>query len=377
MGGGTNIRSLTTPPFLWYDTWRIVMSRIKMELANDLLEHVFGRRTPLRHKYLPVAIVLATVFSLILLAKIFPTRDQDRPVYSPYSEKTHTTQQAIRAAMMPRDYLVEPAHPPTPTSGAQPIGPPVAIQAETVPQSTDQPLSGPVIAASDRSASLVRVPFTLELDPILYPGQEAELRAWIDQALATAAARFVGSDGSLRRLALQPINIYVTNDVRCGLRGHALTEGRNLQVFTCNTIAPSRAVAILAHEVVHQLAYDYYGPREIQDDLILVEGLATWGAGPYWLGGHTSFRSYAAGLRRQGFAYDLDQGFSFDDVAAMNGQYYQWASFVEFLIERNGHAAFDQLYTTGNGAMGSADYRGVYNADLATLQREWLAWLNP
>jgi hypothetical protein len=59
----------------------------------------------------------------------------------------------------------------------------------------------------------------------------------------------------------------------------------------------------------------------------------------------------------------------------MNRLYYQWASFVEFLLETYGRERFDALYISGAQAPGSADYAGVYGKDLPTLEREWLAWL--
>ncbi|MFQ3681959.1 MAG: hypothetical protein SNJ51_06825, partial [Roseiflexus sp.] len=55
--------------------------------------------------------------------------------------------------------------------------------------------------------------------------------------------------------------------------------------------------------------------------------------------------------------------------------YYQWASFVEFLIDQYGRERLDALYVTGNGAPGSADYRSIYGKDLAALEQEWVEWL--
>ncbi|MFN3374091.1 MAG: hypothetical protein ACK44M_11040 [Chloroflexus sp.] len=59
----------------------------------------------------------------------------------------------------------------------------------------------------------------------------------------------------------------------------------------------------------------------------------------------------------------------------MNTLYYQWASFVEYLLTTYGRDAFEQLYRTGAGTPGSADYRGVYGTDITTLEVEWRAWL--
>jgi hypothetical protein len=146
-------------------------------------------------------------------------------------------------------------------------------------------------------------------------------------------------------------------------------------VFTCPGIDEKRAVNILAHEMVHQLAHDRYGPAHLNADLILLEGVATWGAGKYWLGGAPDFRSYVRAQRQSGISYPLAMSYSGLGVAGMNALYYQWASFVEFLIDTYGRLKFDQLYVSGNSAPGSADYVGVYGKNLDQLQQEWIDWL--
>ena len=60
----------------------------------------------------------------------------------------------------------------------------------------------------------------------------------------------------------------------------------------------------------------------------------------------------------------------------MNGLYYEWASFVDYLIGTYGREKFDALYVSGHSAPGSADYTGVYGKRLDVLEQEWQAWLD-
>jgi uncharacterized protein (DUF3820 family) len=66
------------------------------------------------------------------------------------------------------------------------------------------------------------------------------------------------------------------------------------------------------------------------------------------------------------------QGRSLHD---MNQLYYQWASFVEFLIKTHGRDKFDTLYISGGKEPGAANYFGIYGKHLDELEHEWLAWL--
>ena len=167
----------------------------------------------------------------------------------------------------------------------------------------------------------------------------------------------------------------MTRDDSCGLHGIAYTEARSVQVFTCDSIARPRAVAIMAHEFVHQLAQDRYGPAHLNADMILLEGLATWGAGDYWLGGQPDFRGYVRAQRASGVFYPLATDYTTVDIGGMNALYYQWASFVDYLITTYGRDKFDKLYVSGHSAPGSSDYAGVYGKRLDQLEQEWQGWL--
>jgi hypothetical protein len=209
----------------------------------------------------------------------------------------------------------------------------------------------------------------LRADDGLYANEREQLRVDVEQALAYAANRF-GSGLKTSVIAS------VVRDDSCSLHGIAYTDVRNVQVFTCDSIARSQAVAILAHEFTHQLAQDRYGPAHLHADLILSEGVATWAAGRYWLGGKPDFRSYVRDQRRAGVSYPLATHYEGQGVGVMNALYYQWASFVEFLVGTYGREAFDRLYVSGAGDPGSADYAGVYGKGLPELEQEWLAWVD-
>lgn len=209
----------------------------------------------------------------------------------------------------------------------------------------------------------------MQLDPGLYAGQESQIESDLQIALTTVVQRF-GSPPQA------PITVHFSAEAGCSLNGIAYTDVREVRVYTCNDIAPARAIAILAHELVHQLAQDRYGPAHLQADLILSEGMPTWAAGSYWLGGQPDFRTYVRQQRANGISLPLATHYSGRSVSDMNTLYYQWASFVEYLINNYGRDQFDNLYVSGGGSPGAADYRGVYGQDLAALERDWERWVD-
>lgn len=211
--------------------------------------------------------------------------------------------------------------------------------------------------------------FDMHVDDGLYSDERPELAADLQRALAYVAARF-GSSPSGRFQAM------LMRDDSCGLRGIAYTDVRQVQVFSCASIVRARAVAIMAHEFVHQLEQDRYGPAHLSADTLLAEGTATWAAGAYWLGGQPDFRAFVRQQRQASIFYPLATNYDGLGIGAMNALYYEWASFVEFLVGTYGRAQFDRLYASGGGTIGGADYQGIYGKPLAALEHEWLAWLD-
>jgi hypothetical protein len=190
----------------------------------------------------------------------------------------------------------------------------------------------------------------------------------IEHALYYGAERFgVRPSGRITTSIIQ--------DESCPLHGAAFTSERRVQVVTCRDNGQQRIVNILAHEFIHQLAHDYYGPAHLQADMILLEGLATWGAGTYWLGDQPSFRTFVRTHYPVEQRLPLATSYIGRSLYEMNLLYYQWGSFVEFLLDTYGRERFDALYVSGARKPGSADYVGIYGKDLPTLEQEWQAWL--
>ncbi len=187
----------------------------------------------------------------------------------------------------------------------------------------------------------------------------------LEEALAYTVGRF-GSGPTGR------ISAYVGTEAGCGVHGIAYTDQRTVQVFTCPGVARGRTVAIMAHEFVHQLSHDRYGPAHLQADLILSEGVATWGAGTYWLDGQPDFAARVRTYQVSGSLLPLATSYIGRPIGDMNKLYYQWAGFVEFLITTYGREQFDAVYVTGSRQPGSADYAGVYGKGLDVLEQEWL-----
>ncbi len=250
----------------------------------------------------------------------------------------------------------------------------VVISVNRAPQR--QPQLAPLVANTSAIAVAPRPSVAMELGaaetlhvivaPQALPDSVSHetIVAELNTALAYVSARTA-------TVLAAPITVKIDANPQCALHGVAYTTIREVQVFTCTALPLTRAVNILAHEFVHQLAHDHYGDAHLSSDPILLEGWATWGAGRYWLGRYASFRAFLGGQA----PLPLITSHLGRPAAEMNTLYYQWASFVEYLLIRDGRDAFDRLYRSGRGTVGSADYQGVYGVDLATLEAEWRIWL--
>jgi hypothetical protein len=247
-----------------------------------------------------------------------------------------------------------------PTSAVNAMAPAERPLPPGVPTPTVAPLAGDF---------LLRNQLQVALAAGIYDSSEYErLASDLDRALTYVSQRFGNGPNAaiIASIAIEP---------NCGIHGIAYTDVRTTQVFTCAGIPRSRVVNIMAHEFVHQLAHDRYGNQHLQADMILLEGVATWGAGSYWLGGHQDYRSFVRELARGTNLLPLATSYVGRPINDMNTLYYQWASFVEFLVETYGRERFDALYITGSSAPGSADYYGIYGKSLPELEEEWRGWV--
>jgi hypothetical protein len=250
----------------------------------------------------------------------------------------------------------------------------IALSQPTTPAMSRYPLTGSaalVGATTPQASSSLDATFDFHLDEGLYAGQDTRLAADAQRALDYVSQRTGYQQKHRYRVA-------ITVGAGCSIRGVAFPDGMVAQALSCGDIDSSQAIVILAHELVHLLTFDRYGvPPAVGSDLMLVEGVATYGAGQYWLGGHPDFRSYVHDQRAAGVAYPLTEGYGASDAETMNARYYQWASFVEFLKSLpDGDAKFDQLYISGDGHIGSSDYEGIYGQSLGNLEQAWISWLD-
>ena len=255
------------------------------------------------------------------------------------------------------------------------IAPPGALSGEgfTTPLEGEfQPeVPLPTPAAAGREAIATTPNLQIYIGPGSYSAaQAAGLAAPIEEALLYVAER------TGMQLAA-PANITFDRPAGdCGLHAAAYTDARTIRLFACPDTPTRRSVNVLAHEWVHQLANDHYGPAHFQADLILSEGLATWGAGRYWLGRHQSFHDFVAdvyGGNLLALATDPRADASID---TLNQIYYQWASYIEWLDVTYGRDAIDHLYRTGKErGVASAEYMAALGIDFAESEARWRAWL--
>lgn len=166
----------------------------------------------------------------------------------------------------------------------------------------------------------------------------------------------------------------------CAIRGLTSSNERTIRLFYEPDTDPGRVVAILAHELFHQLQHDYYGETaHRRSDVILLEGMATWGSSPYFedSAGQPRYRVAVRQALAEGGLLPLTTDLEADCRTTTRDVIYdEWASFVEYLLGTYGRERLDAAYRASTGrAAGSANYRGVYGKSLAELEAEWIAWL--
>ncbi|HEY1015934.1 MAG TPA: hypothetical protein VGE07_24715 [Herpetosiphonaceae bacterium] len=239
----------------------------------------------------------------------------------------------------------------------------------SVPVSQVTPLPPAVavrITTSDADGASDQIDLVLEAD--LYRDEQEALLADLQGALGYVQQRTgIGLAGRVR--------VVLSQDEACGFHGVTYSDIRVIYIYSCAGIARQRVVNIAAHEFVHQLEQDRYGPPHLAADLILSEGFATWGAGRYWLGGKQDFAAFAREYRDSGAALPLGTHYASVGLGGMNVLYYQWASFVDYLLATYGRERFDQLYVSGGGQQpGQAQYAATYGQSFAQLEEGWRRW---
>lgn len=204
------------------------------------------------------------------------------------------------------------------------------------------------------------------------PDEVAELAVKSEHVLSYIQKRF-----AVTLSERVSVGVYATSQAPGrGTRGIAYTYGdTNVRIYYRPGEDKHDALCILAHELGHALQAEAYGKEaQSRSDTVLLEGLASWIAGEYWLSlaDAPSFHERARELYQAGYSGSL---------AAMGKQnldvaYDMWAGFVDYLTRTYGWDKFNLLYQTGRGrAPGSADYTGVYGKSFAELADEYYATL--
>jgi hypothetical protein len=204
------------------------------------------------------------------------------------------------------------------------------------------------------------------------PEQVAEMAVKAEHALSYVQKRFAVT-------LSQRVSVGVYSTAQApgrGTRGIAYTHGdTNLRIYYRPGEDEHDALIVLSHELAHALQAEAYG-KDTQRlaDTVLLEGLASWISGEYWLSlsDSASFHERARELYQAGYSGSLATMGRGD----LNCAYDMWAGFVDYLTRTYGWDAFNRLYATGRGrAPGSADYRGVYGKSFQELQEEYYASL--
>lgn len=235
------------------------------------------------------------------------------------------------------------------------------------------PTSAPLPGGSQTSSSLVGIA-NPKNNIVFSQGLYVEQQDMLRQQIINEVVPYVQSRLGLKQHSRSyTIAFNATSD--CILHGIARSDDFIAEVFTCEHIASDQALAIMAHEIGHLVSYERYGAYPaVGSDLLLVEGVATYAAARYWIG-NEDLRAYVRSQHESGVPPDLQESYRGIDVEAMNANYLQWASFVEFLHETCGPDAFDQLYITGNGSIGSASYMRYCGQSINGLEQAWKIWL--
>ncbi len=290
---------------------------------------------------------------------------------------------------LPQAFRVERVAPPLREPSPQPIRFPVAVRRTTASPATraapfDAPASPveisaplPFIAGDGPPMRGTRVTQTGRLDVYVglrtfTPEQVAAIAPRLEELLRDNEERFGFQLERRVSIAFYRPSLAPSR----GTRGIAYTEEGRAEVYYRPDEDIERALVVASHELAHHLQAQRYGDdAQKRADIILLEGLATWITGPPWLAKYdvATWKDRARQIRDLGVPLRLLRAQRYGDNIA----YELWASFVDFLIERDGMEKIHALYVTGRGREpGSSDYQGVYGATLNELADEWRAWVD-
>lgn len=204
------------------------------------------------------------------------------------------------------------------------------------------------------------------------PAEVAELGVKAEWALSYIQRRF-----AVRLRERVSVGVYNPSmSPSRGTRGIAYTRDNIAQIFYRPGESRHNALVILTHELAHHLQADAYGnDAQQRADIVLLEGLATWITGEYWLSlsGAPSWPARSRELHSAGYVRNL---VTVARTADSDTAYEVWAGFVDYLTTTYGWEKFNALYVSGRGRYhGSADYQGIYGKSFTQLADEWRATL--
>ena len=249
----------------------------------------------------------------------------------------------------------------------QPPAAPATALASPSPFAGTPALEGELISSTAR-LDLYRIEGGLTISALL------SLAPSFEQAIDRVSERMSAQLSGRVALSFEP-----AQRGSCALRGLTLSHQRIIRLYYAPDTPEDRVLAVVAHELAHELQHDYYGwPAHQRSDTILLEGQATWASGDYTLGqdGRPSWQGAAERALAEGALPPLDISLEADcRTTTRNSAYVGWASFVAYLM-RDGRERFDALYRSGGGHRpGTANYLGVYGKQLHDLDQEWREWL--
>jgi hypothetical protein len=208
------------------------------------------------------------------------------------------------------------------------------------------------------------------------PGSAAERD--LDQIAQMAEGALAYITPTLHTDVQNPLSVYLVP--RLFWQGGAAYGGDTLLVsYLDRNYTGVETWTYFAHESVHALAHDWLQPKEKGGpDGVLVEGLAVWATGGhYYLDPIDQWAGAIAASEQFIPLYDLRTGDFYYDYQHEIA-YHESASFVKFMIERNGLGTFRQLYGQANHdpAHDEELVQRLYGTGYAELEAEWLSYLS-
>jgi hypothetical protein len=296
-------------------------------------------------------------------------------------------QMGLSAPPTPSPTATRPA--PTPTPSPTPYRTPTAVPVPTrvlpsreereviTPEETHRP-EGQRIAETDH--------FQFYAPDGAFPAAVPDLPEVSEKVYDGVSARLELSTRNRIRVTFRP-----PSSQPCPPRGLAAPRPARIFIYADDETSRDQILGVLAHELGHILIMDRF--RDIPR--ALNEGLATWASARYfnaWLG-YASFdgavRSYVEDgtylpLHENYYLTDIypgeDEGTSEGCIDRRETLYTEWASFLDYLIERHGMGELETLIksvpdpqmTDGELTVEPADFEGVYGSSLNQLEAAWL-----